>query len=331
MATINIKTQRTRSGPRYLVRYRLGGRSWPLVHGGSFKTMREARARRDLVAGEISAGRDPALLLHQPEAPKVRTFAEWGDAFITSRVDLTASSRRTIGSHLKSLNSEFGERDPAAITPSDVREWIGRLSLKPSSVQMYISTLRQVFDFIGTSPNPARDPSVRLPKRTPTVIEPPSAADTDAIIEHSPKQWRLPLRTLEQTGMRVGELCSLEWRDADVAGCRFRIRSGKTAAARRWVAVPDWLMAEIADTVPFDDRVPERKVFVGFTPDVAKAVMTRACRAAGIAHFTPHDLRHRYASVKIGEGVPVTQVSAQLGHTKKSMTLDTYSHVLLDD
>jgi hypothetical protein len=28
--------------------------------------------------------------------------------------------------------------------------------------------------------------------------------------------------------------------------------------------------------------------------------------------------------------VPVTQVAAQLGHSKKSLTLDTYSHVLLD-
>lgn len=55
-----------------------------------------------------------------------------------------------------------------------------------------------------------------------------------------------------------------------------------------------------------------------------------ACKAAGIAHFHPHDLRHRYASVQIGRGVPVTHVAAQLGHSKKSLTLDTYSHVLVD-
>jgi hypothetical protein len=29
--------------------------------------------------------------------------------------------------------------------------------------------------------------------------------------------------------------------------------------------------------------------------------------------------------------VPVTDLAAQLGHAKKSMTLDTYSHVLLGD
>ena len=59
--------------------------------------------------------------------------------------------------------------------------------------------------------------------------------------------------------------------------------------------------------------------------------MDRACKAAGIAHYHPHDLRHRYASVQIARGVPVTLLAAQLGHSRNSLTLDTYSHVLLDD
>jgi integrase len=53
-------------------------------------------------------------------------------------------------------------------------------------------------------------------------------------------------------------------------------------------------------------------------------------RRRRIAHFHPDDLRHRYASVKIAEGVPVTDLAAQLGHSRKSLTLDTYSHVLVD-
>jgi integrase len=62
----------------------------------------------------------------------------------------------------------------------------------------------------------------------------------------------------------------------------------------------------------------------GQNPAVALAYKT-----AGIAHRRPHDPRHHYASVKIAEGVPVTAVAAQLGHAKKSLTLETYSHVLL--
>jgi integrase len=137
--------------------------------------------------------------------------------------------------------------------------------------------------------------------------------------------------TLAETGMRVGELHQLEWRDVDQAASRFRVRDGKTAAARRWVAVPDDLMGEIAASTPPDDRTPDRRVFAGATPNAVKNVIDRACRSAGIAHYHPHDLRHRYASVQIARGVPVTTLAAQLGHSRKSMTLDTYSHVLLEN
>jgi integrase len=113
--------------------------------------------------------------------------------------------------------------------------------------------------------------------------------------------------------MRVGELRDLEWRDVDFSESRFRLRRGKTATARRWVSVPGRLMDENIETCPPDDRTPERKVFQGFSPDVAGNVMWRACQAAGIPHFHPHDLRHRYASVKLREGVPVTDLAAQLG------------------
>jgi integrase len=182
----------------------------------------------------------------------------------------------------------------------------------------------------GVEPNPARDRRIKLPKIEVATVEPPAAKQVDAIIAHSPPRWRLALRTLEQSGMRVGELRDLEWRDVDLSESRFRVRHGKTATARRWVAVPEWVMAEIAETCPPDDRTAERRVFPGFSPDLAKNVMARACKSTGIPHFHPHDLRHRYASVKLREGIPVTDLAAQLGHSRKSLTLDTYSHVLID-
>lgn len=90
-------------------------------------------------------------------------------------------------------------------------------------------------------------------------------------------------------------------------------------------------MAVVAQTCPRADRTAKRRVFPGLPPDVAKNVMARACKTAGMVHRHPHDLRHRYASVQIARGVPVTQVAGQLGHSRKSLTLDTYSHVLIGD
>jgi integrase len=328
-----ITTRLTKSGPRYVVRYRLGGRSYPIQHAGSFKTLRDAKTRPDFVAGELAAGRNPAETLRAlSDAPRIQTFREWADAYKASRIDVAEKTRKTIDSYLKVILETFGDRDPAAIMFADVQEWVAGSGLKASSLRQYLSTLRAVLDYAGLTgeANPARDPRLRLPRQEHEVVEPPSAVEVDAIISNVPKRWRLPLRVLEQTGLRVGELHQLEWQDVDVAGSRFRIRNGKTASARRWVAVPSWLMVDVQETCPPEDRTAERRVFAGFTPDAAKNAMRKACENAGIAHFHPHDLRHRYASVKIAEGVPVTKVAAQLGHSKKSLTLDTYSHVLVD-
>jgi integrase len=332
MASVSIRRRETQSGPRFQVRYRLGGRAHPVQHGGSFRTLKEARTRRDFIAGELAAGRNPVDALRaMVERPPVRTFRQWAEAYRASRVDIGAETRKNMRSHLLRLNATLGDRDPSTIAPGDVQEWIGaNADLKPASLARYLATLRQILDFANVDPNPARDKRVRLPKIETPVVEPPTSEQVEAILAHVPRRWPLPLRMLEQTGMRVGELHGLEWRDVDLSGSRFRVRQGKTASARRWVAVPEWLMEQIAATCPPDDRIPERRVFQGFTADVAKNVMARACKATGIPHFHPHDLRHRYASVKLREGVPVTELAAQLGHSKKSLTLDTYSHVLVD-
>jgi integrase len=332
MSSVTITTRRTASGRRFVVRFRLGGRAYPIVHAGAFRTLKEAKTRRDLVAGELAAGRNPADALNAMLAKPTprRTFGEWAEAYRASRIDLGAETRKNMRSHLLAMNV-FDDRDPETIAVADVQEWVSTLNLKPSSIRRYVATLRAVLDFASVDPNPGRDPRLKLPREERALVEPPSAADVETIIGTVAERWRLPLRALEQTGMRIGELQALQWGDVDERGSRFRVKTGKTAAARRWVAVPEWLMTEIASTCPREDRTPERQVFVGLTADVAKNVMARACKLAGITHRHPHDLRHRYASVKIGEGVPVTQVAAQLGHSKKSLTLDTYSHVLLDE
>ena len=40
MASLTIVTREAKDGPRYLVRFRLGGRAYPWVHAGSFRTQK---------------------------------------------------------------------------------------------------------------------------------------------------------------------------------------------------------------------------------------------------------------------------------------------------
>jgi integrase len=225
---------------------------------------------------------------------------------------------------------DLGARTPGGVTPTDVQRWINDLPLKPSSVRAYLGTLRLILDHAGLDPNPARHRSVRLPRQERVQLQPPSSQDVALLLASTPARHRLSLQVLAETGLRAGELHALEWMDVDGAGSRFRIRHGKTALARRWVAVPPDLMAGLTAVTPPDDRTPTRRVFPGSAPDVLGRVMRRACVSAGIAHYTPHSLRHRYASVMVARGVPITNIAAQLGHSHTSMTLDTYSHVLLE-
>jgi hypothetical protein len=154
VASLVSTTRRTKSGPRYVVRYRLGGCAYPLEHGASFRTMKEARARRDLVAAELAAGRSPAETLQWVSAAPtaIRTFAAWAEMDRASRVDLNGT--KTLASHVRAMLPAFGGRGPATITCADVQTWIAGLALSPSSVKQYLVTLRSVLDFAGVDPTP---------------------------------------------------------------------------------------------------------------------------------------------------------------------------------
>ena len=54
-----------------------------------------------------------------------------------------------------------------------------------------------------------------------------------------------------------------------------------------------------------------------------------ALRQAGLPlRFTPHALRHTYATLMLAAGAPLTWASGQLGHSSPQVTLDWYSWAL---
>jgi integrase len=330
-AYITVRT--TKTGRRYVVRYRTAGRNSRLIHAGSFPTRRDAQTRVDLIRGELAAGRDPRTLLESiatpPPAP--RLLRADADAYKASRLDLAEGTRRNLDSHLIRINQRFGHLAAAAVTVADIQDWISDLTanLAPASVKQYVTTLRLLLDFAGADPNPARDRRVKLPAGKAAEPTPPDADHFLRILAAVAPKMVLPLITLEQTAMRVSEIQTLEWGDVDETNHRFRLRAARTKSSRpRWVQLPEWLMAEIADTCAREDRVPARRVFPGFTDDAARHAMGRACRTAGIPHYHPHDLRHRRITIWHHGGVPAKQLAERAGHARASMSLDVYSHVM---
>ena len=334
MATITISTRKTASGKRYDVRYRLGGRAYPVVRAGTFKTEREAKARRDLVAGEIAHGRNPAELLAHGVSTAAAAFVSietWGERFVASRIDVVQNTRKMYRSHLRKIGETFADRDPHSITAADVAEWVAEQAeeRKPGTVAQYLDVFKLVLDYIGIEPNPARDPKVKLPKRVTDEANPPSDEHFLAIVENLLSRWRLFFIAVEQGGLRIGEAIALRWGDVDAAGGRLRLpRSATKTNTSRWVQLPAWLMEAIENTCPLEDRVPDRRVFQGLNVSAARQAMTRACRLAKIPHYSPHDLRHRRLTLWHQSGVPARELAERAGHSKPSMSLDVYTHVL---
>lgn len=329
--SVSITTRATKTGKRYVVRYRRGGRAHPLIHAGSFKRERDARTRRDLVAGELAAGRDPRVMLTQLTDPvEIKTFVTRAHEWLATRIDLKATTRDTYRDAITWLaTTTLADLDPTAVTSAQIQEAVTSSGLAATSLQTYMSVVKQTLDFCGRDPNPARGHRVRLPRAEREPIRIPTSKQVDAIILRARPSVKLPLRLLAETGVRVGELLAWTWGDVDIDGSQILIPKGKTRSARRWVPIPPDLMDQILELCPPDGRGRERRLF-DLGDSTLRGAMLSACVAAKVPHYSPHDFRHRYISVLLKRGLSRAEVAAAVGHSNTN-ELATYEHVVVED
>lgn len=79
----------------------------------------------------------------------------------------------------------------------------------------------------------------------------------------------------------------------------------------RWTELAAWLFMTKAGT-PLDSA------------NVRRAVQSLLKKAKLPLHFTPHCLRHTYASILLADGVSPVYVQEQLGHATIELTVSTY-------
>jgi integrase len=63
------------------------------------------------------------------------------------------------------------------------------------------------------------------------------------------------------------------------------------------------------------------------SPDNLSRDWRRVCASKKLPRVSFHSLRHSHASMLIASGVDILAVSRRLGHSKASITLDTYGHM----
>ena len=176
-------------------------------------------------------------------------------------------------------------------------------------------------------------PAVLRADQAAALMTPP-AGDDDAAAESDAVRDRAVLELLYATGVRVSELCSLDRADVDHARQVVRV-FGKGAKER---AVPyghpardaldDWLRNGRPRLV---SRASRDALFLGvkggrLQPTVVRRIVSRAARAAGLPHTSPHDLRHSAATHLLDGGADLRAVQELLGHSSLSST-QIYTHV----
>jgi len=158
-----------------------------------------------------------------------------------------------------------------------------------------------------------------------------------------------PSRSLAQllvfTGLRIGELLALRWRDVDLERCGLRVtqsvyeghfdepkskrskrsvplgaKSIKILAARKPAGVnPDALVFGTDKGTPFDRR------------NLANRQLKPTCKKIGLTGVGWHWLRHANATLLDAVGTPLGTVQALLGHSSSEVTRDVYLHSIPAD
>ena len=149
-----------------------------------------------------------------------------------------------------------------------------------------------------------------------------------------------------RTGMRIGEIKALKWKDIDFENrqvevrrsCRRgRVTGTKTDKWRR-VDITPHLAEALKELKTRQKRlslknglpVPEW-VFAGKKGQILSRVafenaLNRCLEGARLRRIRIHDLRHSYATIRLMRGHNVGDVSYQLGHSSIKMTYDVYAH-----
>jgi integrase len=145
-------------------------------------------------------------------------------------------------------------------------------------------------------------------------------------------RWRkLPalIRMAFTTGLRLGALQGLRWRDVDL--CAGRAIVERTKNGRPHVAHLTAATASALKAMP-GHRLPDGLIFSGrdeHRPHQFRRAWEVACRDAGVSHVPFHALRHSCASHLAAQGASSVLLADTLGHRSLRM-VSRYAHLSID-
>ncbi len=250
---------------------------------------------------------------------------------------------------LLSFVSTRGRESPESITLADLRAWLATMhgagqsratiARRAASARAFTAwCLRR-----GLAPvDPGqRLASPRVPKRLPTVLDTEQAGrvmDAAAVMaddgDPGALRDRAIIELLYATGIRVGELCSMDLGDVDLDARTVRVL-GKGNKER---VVPFGVPAALAVREWSEVRAmlagPGPALFVGsrgarIGQRAVRTIVERITTDAGGPRLAPHGLRHTAATHVLEGGADLRAVQELLGHASLDTT-QRYTHVSVE-
>lgn len=255
---------------------------------------------------------------------------------------------KTVANYLSDLNcfarwfkgSTAEEFAAANVTPTDIRDYRSFLQTtqgaKPATVNRRLAALRRFFGWAVAEGKTTENPTSAV-KGVQSVQQGPRSlerreidklirmAERDATDGPGKRNLAI-LRTLQHTGLRVGELCDLRLADVPISERTgsVTVRSGKGGKHR---IVPLNLDARkaISDYLEVRPKVADDHIFIGqrgepLRPQGVELIVAKYARLAGLENITPHVLRHSFAKQVLDSGTDLVAVSKLLGHQRLDTT-----------
>ncbi len=224
----------------------------------------------------------------------------------------------------------------------------------PTTIRRLVATLSSALGDAVRQRRLQHNPARYAPLPSPTKPNFPCWTPTDAVtFLHHCAVVDDPLTDLFEvligTGLRKGEALALHWADVHLDEAVLFVRytlsnirnttpvmtSPKTKSSHAWVGLSNRVVSAFK-------RQARRQQLLGVTSDLVfsqpngaplrpESVLHhfhRRCAAAGVPRIRVHDLRHLAATLMISSQVPLAMASKTLRHSKLSITVDTYGHLV---
>lgn len=150
------------------------------------------------------------------------------------------------------------------------------------------------------------------------------------------------------TGLRLGELCALRWKDIDFASMTLTVKRTVQRIAAQEYGAGSILLETAPKTESSSRTVPlaeepmkylsclkraDKYVFGGekvMEPRTMQYRFKKILKEAEIANINFHALRHTFATNCVENGMDIKSLSEILGHSDVKMTLNRYVHPTMD-